>query len=236
MRLSFIGTKYAGWQIQPRLPTIQGVLKETIQQITQEYVNLIGCSRTDAGVHALDYVANFKLNKEIDTERFLIALNSLLPDDIGVKDIKKVDDKFNARFSVRGKRYLYRIWNSKAKDPFVIPFSWVITNDLDRKAMAEAINLFKGEHDFKGFAKVENEEKNTVINIEEAYIEFKGEIIEIRIKASHFLRYMVRRIIGAVVNVGNGRISLEDIESFLSGKKCPFTAPAKGLFLEKVYD
>ncbi len=236
IRLSFIGTRYAGWQIQPRLPTVQGTIKEVLEQITQEHVNIIGCSRTDAGVHALDYVANFKLSRKIDTDKFLIALNSLLPDDIGIKSIELVDDKFNSRFSVKGKRYLYRIWNSKAKNPFILPFSWIILNELNKEAMREAIKIFKGEYDFKGFAKIEEDEKNTVINIEEAYMETKGEIIEIRLKASHFLRYMVRRIVGALVNIGQGKTGIEDIKSYLSGKKCPFTAPSKGLFLEKVYE
>ncbi len=236
LRLSFIGTKYAGWQIQPKLPTIQGTLKEVLEQITQEHINIIGCSRTDAGVHALDYVANFKLRKDIDTDKLLIALNSLLPDDIGIKSIEIADDKFNARFSVKGKRYLYKIWNSKAKNPFILPFSWTILGELNTEEMEKAIELIKGEHDFRGFAKIDEEEKNTVINIEEAYLEKRGEVIEIRLKASHFLRYMVRRIVGAIVNIGQGKLKIEDMQSFLEGRKCPFTAPSKGLFLERVYE
>ena len=236
LTLSFIGTKYAGWQIQPNLPTVQGTLKEVLEIITKEEINIIGCSRTDAGVHALEYVANFKTRKELDIDKILISINSLLPDDIGVKSIEEVDDKFNARFSVKGKRYLYKIWNSKAKDPFLYPFAWTIFQTLDIEKIRKALNLFRGTHNFKGFAKLDpGEEKNTVINIEEVDLKVEGPLIEIRIKAPYFLRYMVRRIVGAVVNFSTGKIGKADIENYLNGSKCPYNAPPRGLFLEKVY-
>jgi len=147
------------------------------------------------------------------------------------------DDKFNARFSVKGKRYLYRIWNSKAKDPFLHPFTWTIFHELDLYKMERALSLFQGTHDFRGFAKLDpDEEKNTIINVEEIGFRVEDPLIEIRIKAPYFLRYMVRRIVGAVVNFSAGKIGEKEIKTYLNGIKCPYNAPPRGLFLEKVYE
>ncbi len=232
IRLAFVGTNYHGWQIQPGVPTVQGTVKDALSTILSEEVKLTGCCRTDAGVHAEDYVANFLCEKEVEELKILRGLNSLLPKDIGVYEVRRVSEDFNARYSVKGKIYLYRIWNSEVRNPFLYPFSWQVPRGLDLEAMREAISLLSGVHDFSGFAKLEGE-KETVIDLE-ADLTVKESLLEIRFRASHFLRYMVRRLVGALVHLGEGRLNLHDIERFLRGEKCPYTAPAKGLTLEKV--
>ncbi|MEJ7555134.1 MAG: tRNA pseudouridine(38-40) synthase TruA [Aquificaceae bacterium] len=231
--LSFVGTNFHGWQVQPNLRTVQGVLKEALEKIFQHPIKLTGCCRTDAGVHAIEYVANFPSEKLFDTETLLKALNSLLPEDVGIKKVW-MQEGFNARYHVKGKVYLYRILNTHARDPFLEPFCWRIPYKLDFERMASIVGLFQGLHDFSAFAKLE-EEKETRIHIQEVSLIRKGDLIEFRIKARNFLRYMVRRIVGSLVYVGLGKLEPKDIEEFLSGKgKCPYTAKAKGLTLEKV--
>ncbi len=232
--LSFVGTDFHGWQIQPGLRTVQGVLKESLEKLFGHEVKITGCCRTDAGVHAKEYVANFKGYKDFQPDVLLKALNSLLPKDMGIKRVW-IQEGFNARYSVKGKLYTYRILNTHARDPFLEPFCWRIPYRLDFPAMESACRLFSGEHDFSGFAKLE-EERITVIKIEEVSIRKEGDLILFSVRARNFLRYMVRRMVGCLVYVGLGRLKEEDIKEFLQGKKsCPFTAKAHGLTLEKVF-
>lgn len=231
--LSYVGTHFHGWQVQPNLRTVQGVLKESLQRLFKEDIKLVGCCRTDTGVHAKEFVANFSAQREIKPEQLLKALNSILPQDIGIKKVW-VQEGFNARYSVKGKVYLYRILNSHSRDPFLEPFVWRIPKQLDFSIMLETSKLFLGKRDFSAFAKIE-EEKNTLIELEDVKLSKFEELIEIRIRARSFLRYMVRRIVGSLVQLGLGKISQEDIQSYLLNKKtCPFTAKAKGLTLERV--
>ncbi|SHK55810.1 tRNA pseudouridine(38-40) synthase TruA [Thermocrinis minervae] len=234
LRLSYVGTDFHGWQVQPGLRTVQGVLSEALNTILGHPVKLIGCCRTDAGVHAKDYVANFLSQKDVKDEALLKALNGMLPKDIGVKEVLKVDPTFNARYHVKEKVYSYRIHNSYRRDPFLYPFVWQLPRTLDLDAMKEACNILVGEHDFSGFAKLEEEDKNTVVHLKEVNMKVEGELITISFRASHFLRYMVRRMVGAIVHVGLGKIDLKNVEEYLKGAKCPYSAKAKGLTLEEV--
>ncbi|MEN3028105.1 MAG: tRNA pseudouridine synthase A, partial [Aquificaceae bacterium] len=188
----------------------------------------------DAGVHALEYVANFQAQKLIEPEKILKALNSLLPEDVGLKRVWLQED-FNARFGVKGKLYLYRIMNTNARDPFLEPFSWRLPYRLDYERMRLVSELFLGIHDFSGFASVEGE-KNTFIKVEDVSLRREGELIEFRVRARSFLRYMVRRMVGCLLHVGLHRLNPEDVKDYLEGRgRCPYTAKAKGLTLEKVF-
>jgi tRNA pseudouridine38-40 synthase len=232
--LSFVGTNFHGWQLQPGLRTVQGELKAAIEKVFREQVKLIGCCRTDAGVHAREYVANFKASREMDSHTVLKALNSLLPADIGIKKVW-IEEGFNARYSVRGKVYTYRILNSHQRDAFLELFCWRVVYPLDRERIKRACSLFIGRHDFSGFAKLEDGEKNPIIDIEDVNFKEERELIEISIRARSFLRYMVRRIVGSLVQLGLGKLRDEDIRDFLDGKRaCPYTAKAKGLTLERI--
>jgi len=234
LRLAFVGTNFHGWQVQPNLRTVQGELQKALGEIFSEEVKVTGCCRTDAGVHALDYVANFKVGKEFPEDKLLKALNGILPKDIGVYEVKKVSEEFNARYSVKGKVYLYKVWNSEVRNPFLYPFSWQVKRKIDTHFLKEILKEFEGTHDFQAFAKME-EEKNTVINLEEVSLRTKYPLIEIRLKASHFLRYMVRRIVGTAVNIALGIYEEEILKELLQGRgKAPYTAPPQGLHLERV--
>ncbi len=232
IRLAYVGTNYSGWQIQPDVPTVQGTLKDALERVLGEEIRLTGCCRTDAGVHAEDYVANFRTEKEPEEETLLRALNALLPKDIGVYEVRRVPEEFSARFSVRGKEYLYRIWNSPVRNPFIYPFSWQVSVPLDVPLMERTAELLSDRHDFRGFAKLE-EEKETVIDLD-VEVSAEGHLIEIRYRARHFLRYMVRRLTAAVVRVAEGRMELSEMEEYFRGRSFPFTAPARGLTLKRV--
>ncbi|MFN3813274.1 MAG: tRNA pseudouridine(38-40) synthase TruA [Aquificaceae bacterium] len=231
--LSFVGTNFHGWQIQPNLRTVQGTLKETLERILGEEIKLTGCCRTDAGVHAEEYIASFQSQKFFEDERLLIALNSILPEDIGIKKVWK-QENFNARYSVEGKVYTYRVFNSHSKNALIEPFVWRVAYKFDFIKMQEVSKLFLGKRNFWAFTK-EDENKSTTVEIQDINISKDEELIKISIRARNFLRHMVRRIVGCLVYFGLGKISMDDVNMYLCAKKrCPFTAKAKGLTLEKV--
>ncbi len=232
LRLAFVGTNYAGWQKQPNVPTVQGILEEKLSVIFKNPVKVIGCCRTDAGVHAEDYVANFKVPKDFEESKLLKALNSTLPKDIGVYEVKKTTESFNARYNVREKVYLYRIWNSPVRNPFLAPYVWHFPRKLDPILMEKALRLIKGRHDFSSFCKLE-ENKNTILEIDVDF-KYKGQLIEIRFRGKYFLRHMVRRLTAAVIKTGEGKLSLHQLENHLRGVPFTQTAPAHGLTLKRV--
>ncbi|WP_448587348.1 tRNA pseudouridine(38-40) synthase TruA [Thermocrinis sp.] len=233
--LSFLGSNFHGWQIQPNLRTVQGVLEDALSLVFKEELRVIGCCRTDAGVHAKEYIANFKASRCLPLPNLLKALNSILPEDMGVKKVWLESLDFSSRYSVKGKLYIYRVFPSHIRDPFIEPFLWRIPYSLNVDAMSRASELFLGTHDFSAFAKLDEEEKNPFVDIEECSVEKKDGIIEIRIKAKRFLRYMVRRIAGCLIYLGMGKLNTDDVREFLSGRRCPYTAKAKGLTLERVF-
>ncbi len=233
--LCFVGTNFHGWQVQPNLRTVQGTLSDALGMLFGEKVKLIGCCRTDAGVHAKEYIANFRSSKFFPIDNLLKALNSILPEDIGIKKVWLEDLSFNARYSVAGKLYTYRVFPSLARDPFLEPFVWRIPYSLDIESMKRGAELFLGNYNFSGFAKLDEEEHDPFVEIEECKIEEKDRIIEISVRAKRFLRYMVRRMAGCLIYLGMGKLTVDEIKEFLSGKKCPYTAKAKGLTLERVF-
>jgi tRNA pseudouridine38-40 synthase len=238
LELSFLGTPFHGWQYQPNVPTIQGELLKAIGKLFKvEWVPLVGCSRTDAGVHAEQFFANFKVDKFIEPYKVLKALNGMLPREIVVKKVQLVDLSFNARFHAKGKIYRYLIWNSKIRNPFLLDRAWHITYDLNLEKMKEAASYLVGKHDFTSFAKNE-EGRNPVIEVEYLTLQKEGELIELRIKATHFLRYMVRRIVGTIVEVGKGNLEPSDVRKILEAKdptQAPFNAKPYGLYLHRVF-
>ena len=238
LELSFLGTGLHGWQYQPNVPTVQGELLKAITRLFKvDWVPLVGCSRTDAGVHAEQFFANFKVDKFIETHKVLKALNGMLPPEVAVKKVSLVDLSFNARFSAKGKIYRYLIWNDRIRNPFLLGRAWHIPFNLDIDAMEEAAKYFEGEHDFTSFAKNE-EGRNPVINVEYLQIKKEGNLIEIRIKATHFLRYMVRRIIGTLVEVGKGKLKPQEVEEIMEKrdpKAAPYNAKPYGLYLHRVF-
>jgi tRNA pseudouridine38-40 synthase len=236
--VSYDGTDYFGWQRQPRKPTIQAAIEDAVARIARKRVSIIASGRTDAGVHARGQVANFKAAVRIGEAEFLKALNALLPGDIRIISLEKAASEFHARRDARAKVYQYRIWNSPDISPFAFRFAlhWPCPLHLGR--MRKAARLFERTDDFSGFSS--NRLLNPVRTVFRSELRKKGKEIIYTIEANGFLRYMVRAIAGALLEVGRGRIRPEAIEDIFRAKKRTLvspTAPAKGLCLvEVIYD
>ena len=236
--LEYDGTNYSGWQRQKNSITIQQKIEEAIFKLTKEKVELIGSSRTDSGVHAKGFVANFKTNSTIPGEKFREALTSKLPDDIVIIKSEEVDENFHSRYSSIGKTYCYTILNRRVPSAINRNYSYFYRGKLNVDAMKEACNHFIGKHDFKGFRSLGSSVKTSIRTITELYIESKDDYINIYISADGFLYNMVRIIVGTLIFVGTGKINhLEIPEIIKSGdrKKAGKCVPPTGLFLEKVF-
>ena len=218
--IQYNGSNYCGWQKQPDSLGIQGTIEKAIHDITREEVKLTGSGRTDAGVHALGQVANFKLENAIPVDKIPNALNSKLPKDISIIDCTEVDDEFHSRYNAKGKTYRYLIHNSVYRSPIYKDISYHVKYDLDFDKMVKESKYLIGTHDFKGFMSSGSSVKDTVLEVE----------------GNGFLYNMVRIIVGTLVDIGRGRInkSLKEIVESKSRSECGHTAPAHGLFLKKV--
>ena len=237
MFLSFEGTNYHGWQIQPNAFTVQQTLENALSLILGEKITSIGAGRTDAGVHAAMFCIHFdSLKEDIDSDKKLMfRLNEFLPSDIAVKSIRKVIPEANARFSAINRTYKYHIL--KTKNPFKQLWSWHINYPLNVSLMNTACNVLKEYSDFTSFSKLHSDAKTNICNISSAeWIEDDDEIIFL-ITANRFLRNMVRAIVGTMVNLGSGKIGIEDFRKIIETKdrcKAGKSAPAKGLFLTDI--
>ena len=236
--IEYDGTNYGGWQRQPNNVTIQEKIEEAIFKITKEKVNLVGSSRTDAGVHAKGMVANFFTESKIPQDRFREAINTKLPDDIAIIKSEEVDKEFHARYSSKGKMYSYTIINRYEKVSLGRNYVYQVKEKLDVKAMQEACEYFIGTHDFKAFRSAGGSAKTSIRTIKEFYIEQNNDSLKVYISADGFLYNMVRIIVGTLIEVGNGTIAIEDIENIIKNgdrtKAGKCVAP-NGLILEKVY-
>lgn len=252
--LEYDGTRYSGWQKQPvqaDTKTIQGTLIRVIKKIFSEtkgkakFIDLKGSGRTDAGVHALEQAAHLECETMIAPEIIKLKINDELPSDINILDVKKASNSFHSRHDAKSRQYLYVI--SRRRTAFDKKYVWWIKDKLDAKKMSEAAELFKGMHDFKLFSDKNIEDKSTKCLVEMIEITEDDEKIYIRIKASHFLWKMVRRIVGTLVEIGRGNIIKGQISILLhpspAGRRdrgevftpAKYTAPPSGLFLEKVH-
>ena len=240
--LTFDGTCYHGWQVQPDSSTIQETIQKAIQRLTGETVVVHGAGRTDSGVHALNYTANFNsTSKNIKTsEKWCSALNAVLPDDIVVKSVQNVSVDFHARHNAIGKRYRYLISNYSYHSPFTINKSWQISHNLDVEMMKQVAEVLLGEHDFSAFRSSNCCSPNTVKDIREISIGkslFQNYLLQIEIEANSFLQHMVRIITGTLVEAAQSRISRTDVKKALKkGDRnlAGRTAPAHGLYSLKV--
>ncbi len=237
LTIEYDGTGYCGWQVQPNLKTVQGVMEETIARITGEGVRLIASSRTDAGVHALGQVANFKTRSSLDACSLKRALNSLLPQDIRVKGVEEVDETFHARFGAKGKVYEYRILHGDLPSPFYRHFSWFVRGRLDVARMREAAMKLVGRHDFSSFCSAGSMYKTPVREIYEIHVGRRGGLVVMQIEANAFLKQMVRNIVGTLVEVGKRKLTPSQFGDILEARdrrKAGVAAPPQGLFLVKV--
>lgn len=234
--IQYNGENYCGWQKQPDSLGIQGNIEKAIYEITKEKVKITGSGRTDAGVHALGQVANFKIESSIPVEKIPNALNAKLPKDISIIACSEVEDEFHSRYCAKGKRYRYLIYNQLYRSPIYKDTSYHVKCDLDFERMCEEAKHLIGEHDFKGFMSSGSSVKDTVRTIYDITLERHEDLITLEIEGNGFLYNMVRIIVGTLVDIGRGRIneSLADIINYRSRGKAGHKAPAHGLFLKKV--
>ncbi len=233
IKIQYDGTDFHGWQIQKDRITIQGEISRVLKIITGSKVRVTGSGRTDAGVHALGQVANFVTKLNIEAESMLKALNSLLPPTIRIIESEIVSDSFNAMFNCIEKTYRYTIYQGRIISPFLYRYALHYPYKLDFEKMEQAAEKLKGERDFSAFT-VKSSAKNHVKNLKEIRFERKGELTDIYFTGNGFLRYMVRTLVGTLIEVGNGKIKVEEINEIIESKdrsKAGPTSPPQGLFL-----
>ena len=237
--IQFDGTDFSGWQLQASDRTVQGVLEDALAVLTGRPVRVYSSSRTDAGVHAVEMVVNFKMETTLPLVAFHYGLNSLLPPDLQVTGAFDVPDVFNARFSSLGKTYVYRIQTGDTRLPLEARRAWHVRGNLDIDAMKRAAAVMNGRHDFSAFRSAQCDADNPVRTVDMLSVDACPDgIIEISIRARAYLRNMVRIIAGTLVEVGRGKKDVDwIIELFESGDRTKggMTAPPQGLFLKKVH-
>ena len=236
LTVAYDGTNYHGWQLQPREITVEEVLNNALSELTGEDIQVIGASRTDAGVHALGNVAVFDTESPIPGEKFSYALNQRLPEDIRVRDSEEVAPDFHPRHQASRKTYAYRILNAEFPDPTKRLYTHFTYHKMDVSQMQKAAEYFVGEHDFKSFCSPAATVESTVRTIYKCQVSKEGELITIEVQGNGFLYNMVRIMAGTLMEVGCGRMLPEQIPDILKQKDrnaAGPTAPAKGLCLVK---
>jgi tRNA pseudouridine38-40 synthase len=241
LEIEYEGTRYAGWQRQPHARTVQGELLRTAREFFGAEVEVGGSGRTDAGVHALRQVAHMRLDSRARVPppaQVHAGVNKLLPHDINLLAVRPAPVAFDARRDAVARYYLYQI--SARRTAFAKPFVWWVRDRLDVGAMARASGEFVGRHDFGSFCESRDARESTLVHVAESRVAAHGHLILFRVGASHFLWKMVRRMVGALVEVGRGSLAPDDIGALLrrhSREPTAWTAPPSGLFLERVlYD
>lgn len=236
--LTYEGTAYHGWQVQKRDVTVGQTMEEAAARIVGHPVKMTGCGRTDAGVHARHYVANFRTTSTIPVERLPYAMNTHLPEDIVVTGAMEVHDDFNAIGSCVRKEYTYLIYNSRIRDPFYVNRAWFYPRHLDETVMQQAASQFVGTHDFAAVRSVGTDVKSTVRTVYYYDVQRRGDLIELKVCANGFLYNMVRAITGTVLYAAEGKLTPEDIPRILdSGDRTLAgpTVPAGGLYMTKLW-
>ena len=239
--LAYDGSEFHGWQIQPGMPTIQGALMDAAHKITDEKIVIHGASRTDAGVHALAQVASFKTNSSLSAREFQRALNALIPQTVRIVHAEEVGQDFHARWNALGKTYRYRIFRGRVVPPFEWKYVLHYPYPLDEEAMARVAKALEGEHDFSSFAassgsEEDDRERNMVKEI------YRSEILRVpgteemvyEVRGRSFLRYMIRKVVGTLLEAGRGKFTVSDVEKLFEVKdrrKSGPTVPPDGLFL-----
>ena len=244
--VSFLGTAYCGYQVQTGVPTVQQKLNEAAKSLFGVECDVVGCSRTDSGVHAKQFCVAISekgrsgLDTGVPVEKIASAMSFYLPEDIAVNNARLVDDDFHPRYDVKSKEYLYLIWNGRERNPFMHDRSWHYPKKIDDVAlenMRHAAQRLVGTKDFSSYMAANSKVKSTVRTIYRTELERDGDMISFRICGDGFLYNMVRIIVGTLVGVAEGKISADDIDKITAAcdrKQAGITAPPQGLYLNKV--
>ncbi len=235
--IEYEGTRYRGWQPQKNARTVAGEIQRAIHDVCSTATfEFQGSGRTDAGVHALGQTAHLEISTMLAPEILRMKLNDALPADITILDIRKADPRFHARHHAVSRSYLYQI--SRRRTALGKRYVWWVKDPLNLKRMQDTAALFSGMHDFRSFTEDDPDEKSTKVQVEELHIADAGDLILVRMRGSHFVWKMVRRVVGIVAEVGRGSMTKEAVASLLtqhSSEPARHTAPPSGLFLERVY-
>lgn len=239
LKLSYNGAPFHGWQVQPNAVSVQSTIEEALSTVLRENISIVGAGRTDTGVNARQMYAHFDYDKEIpDFGKLINSLNRLVGKDIAIYDIIKVADDAHARFDATARTYKYFVTHQKS--PFLYPLSWHCPQSLDYEKMNEACEVLKRHIDFTSFSKLHTDVKTNNCRIDYAHWQKEGEMMVFTITADRFLRNMVRAVVGTLVEVGRGKISVEEFEQIILKKdRCSAgtSMPPQALFLWKVdYD
>lgn len=237
LKIAYDGTNYCGWQIQPNEVTVEGVINQTLSELLDEDVEVIGASRTDSGVHADGNYCVFETDTKIPAEKIAYAMNQRLPEDVVVVKSDEVDSDWHPRYQDSTKTYEYRIVNREMPDPIRRLYSYFTYSDLDVSAMKEAAKYLVGEHDFASFCSAGSQVESTVRTIYSLDVTQIGDEIVITVQGNGFLYNMVRIIAGTLLEVGEGKIEPSDMAKILESKdreQAGKTAVAKGLKLVEI--
>lgn len=237
LNLSYDGTAYHGWQKQNNAVAVCDVLEQAIEKIFKHKVEVTGCSRTDAGVHAINYICNFKSDLIIPFDKVPTAINTKLPLDIRVKSAEEVPEDFNSRFSAHSKTYVYKTCCSKILSPFLRNYAYHFPYDVDMEKIKKTTEYFVGTHDFAGFMTQGSSQKTTVRTVNFLSAKAHDDIIEFEINANAYLYNMVRIISGTLLYVGIGRIDAGDIPGIIKScdrRRAGITAEPQGLYLKEI--
>ncbi len=238
LTIQYDGGRYKGWQrLGDDDNTIQGKIENVLSEMLEKKVEVNGSSRTDAGVHALAQIANFKIRENLNGFEIKQYLNKYLPRDISVTEVKFVPEGFHARYNAKEKTYLYKIWNEEFTNPFMRKYSMHVDKKLDLAKMKSAAQYFIGEHDFTAFSNAKSKKKSMVREIYAIDIEDNQGFVQISVRGNGFLYNMVRRIVGMLIEVGLGHVDAENIRKIILSKErvqAASMAEACGLYLEKI--
>ena len=233
--IAYKGTRYHGWQIQNNAHTIQGEIESALSKLLRTDVGITGSGRTDSGVHAYLQVAHFDSDSRLDVEQIVFRLNAILPNDIVIKSCKKVTDEAHARFDAIERGYVYQI--KLTRNPFRENEHLYVPYDVDVKRMNEASQFLIGKQDFESFSKVKTEVNHFYCDLRQAQWEQAGEDLKFIVKSDRFLRGMIRALVGTLLDVGRGKLTVEDFVDILKAKdrtKAGMAASPDGLYLNRV--
>lgn len=237
LTIEYAGTRYSGWQKQKNARTVQGEIERAVLEVTgARTFECQGSGRTDGGVHALMQVAHLDVASSLPPETLRRRLNDELPADINILAVAAALHRFHARHAAVARSYLYQI--ATRRTAFAKPYVWWVKDPLDLRRITETAALFHGMHDFQAFSDDDPDEKSTRVLIDDVSVAEHGGLVLVRVSGSHFLWKMVRRMVGVLVEVGRGGLTPRDVEAFLQGPSptpARLTAPASGLFLERVF-
>jgi len=234
--IQYLGTHYAGWQRQANAIAVQQVIEEALSKMFGAPIHVEGAGRTDSGVHARAQRAHADVPFEIDERGMILGINDLLPHDIRITSLERVADDFHCRFAAKTKAYLYQIWNGSVADVFAYETHAHVAQSLDEGLMRDTAQCLLGKHDFRAFTVITPEVSSTCRTIESIGVSREDQVVKIRVSADGFLRYMVRRIAGSLIEIGRGKLEPEALSLALEPtfQEARWTAPAKGLVLWEI--